>query len=113
MRRIDHDRFQPLHTEVERHADGIVVLASGEIDLASVDGLRTQLLELLSSCRRLVLDLREVVFIDSTGLRSLLEVDGASRAAGVEFALVPGPPEVQRLFRLTGTDETLRFINPL
>jgi anti-anti-sigma factor len=61
---------------------------------------------------RVVLDLREVSFIDSTGLRAVLEIDSAGRAAGVEFAMVPGPAGVQRIFDLTGTDAALRFITP-
>jgi anti-anti-sigma factor len=48
-----------------------------------------------------VLDLREVSFMDSAGLRLVLE---ASRA-GASFAVVRGPREVQRLFDLVGLDE--------
>jgi anti-anti-sigma factor len=103
---------EPLHTELERHGDMIVVLASGEIDLSSADRLQAQLRGLLSSFRRVVLDLREVVFIDAAALHCMLEVDKASRAAGVEFLLVPGPRQVQRLFQLTRTDDVLRFIEP-
>jgi anti-sigma B factor antagonist len=110
---IDAERFEPLHTRQERHGDTIVVAAFGEIDLTSADRLEAQLLAVLSSHRRLVLDLRELDFIDSSGLHCILDVDSASRAAGVEFELVPGPPHVQRVFRLTRTDETLRFIQQL
>jgi len=104
------ERFEPLHTRLERHGDTIVVAAYGEIDLTSADRLQAQLRGLLNGHRRLVLDLRELDFIDSSGLHCILEVDRASRAAAVEFQLVPGPPHVQRVFSLTKTDETLRFI---
>jgi anti-anti-sigma factor len=104
---------EPLQIEPERHGDTVVVIASGEIDLSTADLLRAQLHELLDSCRRLVLDLRKVDFIESTGLHCILDIDKASRAVSVEFALVPGPPQVQRLFEITRTADRLRFIEPI
>jgi anti-sigma B factor antagonist len=113
MTRFGTEGFpEPMHTELTRHGDTVIVAASGEIDLSSADRLQAQLRDLLSSFSRVVLDLRRVVFIDSTGLRCMLAVDKASRETGVEFLLVPGPREVQRLFRLTGADAALRFIDP-
>jgi anti-sigma B factor antagonist len=104
---------EPLHTALERREDTTVVVASGEIDLTSADRLQAQLRDLLNGSRRLVLDLREVVFVDSTALHCMLVIDEASRAAGVEFALVRGPRQVQRLFDLTRTEERLHFVEPL
>ena len=103
---------EPLRTELERHGETIVVVASGEIDLTSADRLQALLRGLLSSVNRVVLDLRQVVFIDSTALHCMLEVDKASSDADVEFLLVPGPPQVQRLFQVTRTADALRFIEP-
>jgi anti-sigma B factor antagonist len=104
---------EPLRTTRYRHGDTMIVIASGEIDLSSADRLRTELGELLGSCRRLVLDLGHVDFIESSGLHCILDIEQASRARGVEFALVPGPPQVQRLFDITRTAERLRFIEPI
>jgi anti-anti-sigma factor len=104
---------EPLKTRQVRHGDTVVVVASGEIDISSADRLLAQLRGLLDSSRRLVLDLREVVFIECSGLHCILDVDEASRGAGVEFVLVPGPPRVQRLFELTRAADTLHFIEPL
>jgi anti-anti-sigma factor len=113
MTRTGAERFpEPLHTELERDGETIVVIASGEIDLRSADRLQAQLRGLLSSVSRVVLDLRHVVFMDSTALHCMLEVDKASRDAGVEFLLVPGPEQVQRLFQVTRTEDVLRFIDP-
>jgi anti-anti-sigma factor len=103
---------EPLHTALERHGETIVVVASGEIDLSSADRLQAQLRALLSTVGRVVLDLRHVVFIDLSALRCMLAVDKASRHSGVEFLLVPGPRQVQRLFELTGSEDVLRFIEP-
>lgn len=58
----------------------------------------------------LTLDLRDVCFLDSTGLRMILDWDSSSRAEGFAFSLVAGPPAVQRIFELTGTTERLNFV---
>jgi anti-sigma B factor antagonist len=112
MKRITaEDIPQPLRTRLEQLGDTVVVVASGEIDLTHSERLRTQLFGLVEGFPRVVLDLREVGFIDSSGLHCILDVDSASRAAGVEFALVPGPRQVQRLFEVTRTEEQLYFVD--
>ena len=60
--------------------------------------------------KHITLDLRDVCVLDSTGLRMILDWDSKSRADGIAFSLVAGPPTVQRLFDLTGTTERLRFV---
>lgn len=88
--------------EVEVFADrGRVVIAPrGEIDLASVDLLRKHLNDLENGgFHSLVLDLRGVTFIDSTGLHLVL---AEVRNEGIDFAVIPGPAQVQRVFELTG-----------
>jgi anti-sigma B factor antagonist len=85
----------------------------GEIDLASVEELATTLRELRENgFHHLVLDLRGVTFMDSTGLRLILTWDDASRRDGIEFRLIPGPPIVQRLFEITGVAGQLPFVDP-
>ena len=104
------ERFELMHTELERHGDTVVVVAYGEIDLSCAPRLEARLRGLLGCARRLVLDLSGVRFMDSSGLHCVLDVHHASRAAGVEFTLLPGPPQVQRIFRITKTDEIVRFV---
>lgn len=58
----------------------------------------------------MTLDLRDVCFLDSTGLRMILDWDAASRADGFAFSVVAGPPTVQRVFELTGTTERITFV---
>jgi anti-anti-sigma factor len=59
-----------------------------------------------------VLDMRGLTFMDSTGLRLVIRWDTAARADGFEFAIVPGSEVVQRVFRLTGMDEHLQVAEP-
>jgi anti-anti-sigma factor len=105
------DLPQPLRTRLEQRGDTIVVVASGELDLTVSNRLRAELCGLVERFPRVVLDLREVEFVDSSGLHCMLDVDAASRAAGVEFALVRGPRTVQRLFELTKTEDRFWFVD--
>jgi anti-anti-sigma factor len=59
----------------------------------------------------LILDLRRLEFIDSTGLRCILEFDAEARQDGCTLALIPGPKPVQRVFELTDTRARLPFID--
>ena len=102
----------PFRIELERHGSALVVVVYGELDLSSADRLNARLTGLLSSSSRIVLDLREIDFIDSAGLHCILDVDRASRDAGVEFLLIQGPEQARRLFDVTRTEHLLRFAEP-
>ena len=85
----------------------------GELDLASAPLLQAELdSSQIASASMLVLDLEELTFIDSTGLRVLLTAYEHSRERGQEFAVTQGSPQVQRLLSITGVGEHLRIIAP-
>src|SRR5436305_12942409 len=103
MNPTQHDDFAPFTIEVEPQRDVVRVCPHGEVDLVTVRRVRERIDELTAAgFERLLLDLREVTFLDSTGLRLLIELDHAARAGGWQLALIDGPPAVQRLFDLTG-----------
>ncbi|MBB4662282.1 STAS domain-containing protein [Conexibacter arvalis] len=82
-----------------------VVRVTGELDLATVGILEQTVQDLLASgCPGVVLDLRELAFIDSTGLRMLLRLDDLASDCGRRFGIVEGTGPVRRLLRLTGLD---------
>src|SRR4051794_26293500 len=82
----------------------------GEVDLATVDEVDAHLRALQAAgVRHVVLDLRGVTFMDSTGVRLLLEHDAGSRRDGYAFAVVPGPTPVQRVLELAGITDHLTF----
>jgi anti-sigma B factor antagonist len=104
---------EPFRCEVETAHGQLHVIPHGEIDLASVGMLESKLRELRDTgFDHLVLDLREVTFMDSTGLRLILAWDADAREEGVDFALIRGTPVVQRLFDVTGLAGRLRFVEP-
>ncbi len=100
------------HIRVETRNDGraAVITVSGELDLASSGALAEELARVAESgATRVVIDLRELEFMDSTGLSTLVKAHQRADEAGQEFGLVRGPQQVQRLLSLTGVDERLTF----
>jgi anti-sigma B factor antagonist len=98
--------------DVSREADRVVLRLNGELDLASVPLLESTVQSsTLDDPATIVLDLRGLEFIDSTGLRAILLQDKRSAERGQTFALVRGSEQVQRLMRMTGVDEHLKLID--
>lgn len=58
----------------------------------------------------MVLDLQDLQFVDSAGLRVILAAHERSRQNGQELALTPGTEQVQRLFTIAGVNDHLRII---
>jgi anti-sigma B factor antagonist len=105
------DTSSEFRVEVEPDRDAVRVYPIGELDLSTVSEVRAQLEELTSAgfCR-VILDLRRTTFLDSSGVRVALDAHTAAAADGAEFAIVPGPPEVQRTFEVAGLSDQLPFI---
>ena len=102
----DPGAFRPprFDVTVEDGPDGVVVRVSGELDIVSEPQLN-QALEQVAG-RDATLDLSELAFMDSTGLRTLL---GAARAYPNVKLQGPLQPPVQRLLELTQTLSILPF----
>jgi len=99
--------------DVRADKDRVVLSLRGELDLASAPLLQTEIDSgEIASSAMLVLDLQELKFIDSTGLRVLLAAHERSRESGQEFAVTRGSPQVQRLLSITGVGERIRIIAP-
>lgn len=94
---------------ISRHdADGAAVVApAGEVDLETVHGLRDVLFDAARTVPRVVLDLREVTFMDSSGLRLLVELQQQSQRDGYALAVVRGPASLDRLLDVTGLRDRL------
>ncbi len=95
---------QPFCVDVELDGDAPVVAVRGELDLYSADMLEHEVVGLHGAGHDcVVVDLSEVVFIDSTGLRVLIGLHRSAESDGRRITLVPGPRQVQRIFELTAT----------
>jgi anti-sigma B factor antagonist len=91
-------------------ADGLV-RPNGELDLASAPLVHAALEEQAGAHGRVTLDLGGLSFLDSSGLRLVLETMEAARRDGFDFAVLPGGPEIQRLFELAGIADRVPFAN--
>lgn len=86
------------------------IALSGELDISSAARVEDELASLQAqSPAMLVLDLRELEFMDSTGLRLIVRADEAARAGGTRFVIVRGPEPVQRVFQIVGLDTRLEM----
>jgi anti-anti-sigma factor len=98
--------------EVRREQRAAVISVSGELDLASAPELEQELQRAAADSAELViLDLRELQFIDSTGLGLLIKAHRQAESMGRKFAIVRGQSQVQRLLGLTGIDERLTLVD--
>ncbi|MEX2195066.1 MAG: STAS domain-containing protein [Thermoleophilaceae bacterium] len=97
-----------LNIDIEAANGRARIALSGELDISSARRVEDELTSLQAqSPEMLVLDLRELEFMDSTGLRLIVRADEAARAGGTRFLIVRGPEPVQRVFQIVGLDTRL------
>jgi anti-sigma B factor antagonist len=100
----------PFNVEIEPDRDRVIVIPEGELDLATVDRLGAAIDGLVDAgFRTLVLDLRRLTFMDSTGLCLILR---ESRRPDVAIHLIDGAEVVARLFDVCGVRDRLTFTSP-
>ena len=94
--------------EVRSQGQATIIRVSGELDLASSPALQEELDRVAASdARLLIIDLRALDFMDSTGLSVLVRAHQRAEEHGRELAMVKGPQQVQRLLSLTGVADRL------
>jgi anti-sigma B factor antagonist len=92
------DEFE---ADLEARGDELWVLPRGDLDVAAAPELKEALrLALASDARSIVIDLRGLDLLDSTGLRALLEAQAGE--GGERISFVPGSELVLGFFRLSG-----------
>jgi anti-sigma B factor antagonist len=98
--------------DVRRDGTSAVVAVTGELDLASGPELEAELDQIAGpETHLLVVDLRQLDFMDSTGLSILVRAHQRLAGEGCEMGLVKGSQQVQRLLDLTGVAERLRLVD--
>jgi anti-sigma B factor antagonist len=91
-----------------RHEPGyVLVTVAGEVDFASVAGLRERLFALAATGRPLVADLDRVRFIDAAGLGVLAGAARRAAAHGASLRVVCARPRIRRLIGVAGLDGAL------
>jgi anti-sigma B factor antagonist/stage II sporulation protein AA (anti-sigma F factor antagonist) len=97
---------------VRRFRDRIVLHLAGELELATAAILYAEIGAALDEGpAQIVLDPAQLEFIDSFGLRAILQVQQACRERGCELLLRRGREQVQRLFDAAGLDAHRAFLD--
>ena len=104
----------PLTVEVRRHRRTALVTLSGELDLVTISQV-ADTVEALDptgdGVRHIVLDLRDLTFMDLAGLRELLRQNDDARTNHHNLAFVRGPAAIDRVLTLTNTAELLVLVD--
>lgn len=83
----------------------------GEWDLAQREATRDVVEDVLARRPgRMVLDLRRVSFIDSSGVHAVIQLVDCAARLEIDLVIVPGPRAVHRVFEVCELIERLPFI---
>jgi anti-sigma B factor antagonist len=106
------DKFPPppFRVDVTRSDGEVRVSPVGELDMSTVPELETSLAEAAQHGRVVIVDLRGLEFMDSTGLTLLTRWSLAAERDGFNLALVAGNDRIQRLFEITRLVTHFRFV---
>jgi anti-sigma B factor antagonist len=102
-----------LEFETTRNGKVAVIAATGELDLSGAALLQVEIDRLAEDGELggVVLDMRGLEFMDSSGLRLVVLADMQAREAGRRFALVRGDETVHRVFEITRMSDRLEFVD--
>jgi anti-anti-sigma factor len=99
-----------LSVDVSVDGTTTVITVNGEVDAASADSVRNRVLEAIEGgAKRLEIDMHDVSFMDSSGLRVLIAGYKAAEAAGGSLGVRNASDVVLRLLEITGQKD--RFVS--
>jgi anti-sigma B factor antagonist len=85
---------------------------AGEFDMAGVDRFERSLsVDRTFEGATFVLDMRELTFIDSSGLRAVVIADQRVRAEGGRLIVVRGPARVNEVLEVTGVAQRIELVD--
>jgi len=100
-----------LRIDLRSEEDRVVLALHGELDLVGAPLLEGEIESAaVEGAPLIVLDLEDLQFIDSSGLRVILSAHERARERGQAFALTRGSQQVQRLLSIAGVSGHLRII---
>ena len=80
---------QPIEVELASGGDAAVLRVQGDVDLMVASALQQQAMEWMNRTSRLIIDLSAITFMDSSGMKVLVDLSHAARSKGRELALRP------------------------
>jgi anti-anti-sigma factor len=88
------------------------IAPSGELDIASAPEFEHAIAEATAEPgAELVLDLRELTFMDSTGLRALAQTNARADEAGFDLSIIRGPRQIERVLQISGLADLLPLVD--
>jgi anti-anti-sigma factor len=107
------DSVEPFSIELDERGERIVVTPRGELDMASAPELEQALLPRIEEGGWVVLDLRTLDFIDSSGLRVVVGAHRSAEDRGGRFTCVRGEPgtTVHRIVEIAGIDGVIEMVD--
>jgi anti-anti-sigma factor len=96
--------------EEDRSDTTVVLRLSGELDLASADAVSQRLDAFAATGEAVLLDVDRLSFMDSSGLRVVLQAAETSRTSSWEFSLTAGSEQVRNLFASAGVTDRLPIV---
>jgi anti-anti-sigma factor len=103
-------RTEPFDLKVHDRDGTRAVVPQGALDLSSVPVVREPLTAgIRDGFETVVLDLGETTFLDSIGMKLILDVTRMAEEEGVRLIVLPGPPHVQQTFEMSGLLEAAHF----
>ncbi len=103
---------EQLHVDVTHASDRVILTLTGELDMASAPMLQGAVEDAhLDAAELVVVDLKGLEFVDSTGLRVILALHKLCAERGQELAVTQGSQQVQRLLSVTGVADHLKIIS--
>jgi anti-anti-sigma factor len=112
MERLEASHDEVLTIAVLRDERTYRIVLDGELDVSQEAALLAALQRAEGSeAPRILIDLRRLRFMDSTGLLVFLEAQTRASSNGHRLELLRGPRAVQQVFELTGTADRFRFVD--
>ncbi len=107
------EAVEPFAIDVDERDDRVVVVPRGELDMASAPELEQTVLPRLQDGGWVVLDLRSLDFIDSSGLRVVVGAHRSAEGHGGRFTCVRGTPgtTVHRIVEIAGIDTVIEMVD--
>jgi anti-sigma B factor antagonist len=98
-----------LRIETSQGIEGVTVRLAGEFDMASADDVTDAIAEAKKGAGKVVVDLSEVSFLDSTGLQVLLRASSQDKRNGRRLSFVPSKHDaVKQIVSISGVTELLQ-----
>lgn len=104
--------MRSFNVETAEHDNATHVLLRGDLDLSTAKQAEQAIEEAeRSGAQTVVIDLRGLSFMDSTGLRVVVSADKRASRSNRRLVIIQGPQAVRRVFEITRLGERLDIVD--